>query len=225
MLNKSIIISLLLASHVFSMQEETPINPATDSRLLPERNAIIGENFALISVRPSMVDEIAPTVLDRDTMKLYGDGSIWPTARLAKCFYRRGIAMFDDQDLPFYFWAIVTKEGASGLVIVFKEDDHYEISYILDKKANGRGLTQKAVERVLRFLPDSPWEATAHPDNIASCKILTNVGFKKTKTEMHEKYGKLRNYYFRPSQECIENEEIIHFTYSGLDVPLKRLGL
>lgn len=223
-IKSTIALLLLFAGNAISMSEGSTSDPKNDCRLVEERNLIKAENFTLMCVRPSMVDDVAPTVGDKETMKLYGDGSVWPKDRLEQSFYRRAISMFNKATVPDYIWAIATKEGICGLVMAIKRDDEYEITYILDKKVHGRGLAQKAVEKVLHFLPEHAFQATAHPDNVASCKVLTNACFKLLKTEMHLKYHALRNYYARPSEDSLENEEFIYFTYSRQEIRLKLLS-
>ncbi len=230
---KKIIINTLIAVCVAKVsfaaaQSEKDCKILIDSpqkSLSPERGFIAKEKFALLFVRPCFVPFLASVYGDAATMRLVGNGSTVSSDALLLRFQLRAEILFNKQDLPYYVWAVLTPLGVSGVIAALKDaKGNFDISYILNEKVRGRSITQSLIEAIKTYIPqNASLTATAHPDNRASCKTLTNAGFKHRKTDAHPGYGALRNYYERPSQEELDGREVIYFTYSGRKVLLSVL--
>ena len=98
-------------------------------------------------------------------------------------------------------WEIVLKEDASAVGEVsltdFLEKGRAELGYYLSRDQWGRGLTTEAVRAVLRYgfenMELNRIHATAHPENVASIRVLEKVGMRRE--------GLLRGYSDTPDPE------------------------
>jgi len=79
------------------------------------------------------------------------------------------------------FSPLFFKENIIGFGGVFKFDENsYELGYILDKKYWKKGLATKAASMQRDYITNtlcSQAVATAHPDNLASQRVLQKCGF------------------------------------------------
>jgi ribosomal-protein-alanine N-acetyltransferase len=83
-------------------------------------------------------------------------------------------------------WGIFLKNnpmllGMIGFVNIFKEDYRAEIGYMLNGKYHRQGIVQEAFIAVVKYGYEKmnlhSIEATVHPNNIASAKLLEKNGF------------------------------------------------
>jgi len=93
------------------------------------------------------------------------------------------IRYMDDPD--FYGWAISLDGkviGSIGLFDIDKESESCEIGYSLGSRWWGKGYATESVNAVLRYAFESirlhRVQATYHPDNRASARVLDKVGMK-----------------------------------------------
>ena len=70
-----------------------------------------------------------------------------------------------------------------GSVAAFVLDGETEVTYWIDRAAWGRGIASRALELLMDLVPTRPLHARAASDNIASLRVLQNVGFKIIGTE------------------------------------------
>ncbi|WP_420454901.1 GNAT family N-acetyltransferase [Rubrivirga sp.] len=129
---------------------------------------------------------------DADLLAVYGDAGhlrFWshgPLADLdAASRYRQEIEAAT-RDRAYFKWAIIEAE-ADRLVGTVTLDDwdrgnrRAEVGFIVRPEAAGRGLATDAVRTALRFAVDAMGvhrvEADVDPDNAASIRLLTGLGF------------------------------------------------
>jgi ribosomal-protein-alanine N-acetyltransferase len=83
-------------------------------------------------------------------------------------------------------WGIFLKDnpyllGMIGFVNLYKEDYRAEIGYMLNGRYHRQGIVQEAFEAVVKYGYEKmnlhSIEATIHPDNIASARLLEKKGF------------------------------------------------
>ena len=74
---------------------------------------------------------------------------------------------------------VLTDEIVIGFVVKFLIDGTSEISYSIDKKYWGKGLTTEAVKIFLTEEKTRPIRARVAFDNIASQRVLEKTGFKR----------------------------------------------
>ena len=98
-----------------------------------------------------------------------------------------------NKEISYYFIIYVGKEKA-GLLDIYKIDKRNHrsgIGYGITKKYWGKGVATKAVKEATKFAKKigiHALEASAHPKNKASQKVLLKNGFKKI--------GLIKDYYF-----------------------------
>lgn len=114
-------------------------------------------------------------------------------------------------------WSIITHDGIAGFVFAWKMDvDEIEIAYIIRPRFAGKGLSTDAGQLIINTKCCPPIfsgtiTATAHPDNIASQKVLAKLGLTPDPHKQRvfiPRYNSVRNYYLRtvlPENEA-ENE-------------------
>jgi hypothetical protein len=81
----------------------------------------------------------------------------------------------------------------AGVVEVADRLDHYEIGYWLGASFRGQGLSAMAIQGVIAQLEPRDICATAPIDNVASWKILEQLGFKIEKNTDKTRIYRLTN--------------------------------
>ena len=194
--------------------------------LNPERGYIPDNYFTLLFRRPDFADSLAPTYADPNLMKYLGNGGTLGLKALRDRFSKTAAMLFNEQNLKSFYWVVVTRnEGVCGVVTAFPTETEgvLEVSFLLSNAMQGRRQSRYLLEAMFNYLSRNVWKATAHPENIASCKSLESAGFVYNKTEYVSDYNGPRNFYSRTSNAQHENKEVIYFTYSGRRVPLSVL--
>lgn len=194
--------------------------------LTPERGCVLTEHFAFLFQRLAFAEAMAPAYADPNVMKYINAGETLTIDQVKKRFSSRAEVLFNDQNLRSYYWVVVTRsEGICGVFTAFDIgiEGALEVSFLLSTSVQKRRLTKRFLEVAAHYLSGKSWKATAHPDNEPSWRALESAGFVCQKTEFVERYGAYRKFYIRPSNEQLENMEIIRFTYSGKRVLLAEL--
>jgi RimJ/RimL family protein N-acetyltransferase len=114
---------------------------------------------------------------------------------LAQCdqdkFYSHYRAVVIQQHLQIFVVRMLDR--FAGAVEVANRSTHYEIGYWLGASFRGQGLSAMAIQGVISQLEPRNIYATAPIDNIASWKILEQVGFKIEKTTDNTRIYRLTN--------------------------------
>ncbi len=142
-----------------------------------------GARVRLRTVRPSD---------DADLLAVFGDAAhlrFWSHGPLADLDaarrYRRGIEA-GTRDRTLFQWAVTEPAddrllGTVTLADWDRSNRRVEVGFILRPDAAGRGLATDAVRTALRFAVDvmnvHRVEADVDPDNAASARLLTGLGF------------------------------------------------
>jgi RimJ/RimL family protein N-acetyltransferase len=181
--------------------------------LTPERGYIANEYFAFVYIRPDFVDSIAPIFADQEIMKYLGDGKTYTTPEVRGHTERK----VKNQERHGYYWAIISHEGVCGIASVFSIEGSSRLGIARVLSSNMKGCKQGRAlfETIFNYLPDTSWEVTSDPRNIASWKSQESSGFIYQKTEYVEDYQGDRKFYARPSNTELEGSEKFSFSYSG----------
>ena len=134
-----------------------------------------------------------------------------------------------EQNLESYHWCVVSRDGVCGFVEVYpthpKTVGRLQFFRLFMPFMQGRGQGASLFEAVFGFLPDVSWEATAHPNNFPSLKTQARAGFVCKKTAFVEEYDALRRFSYRPSNNDLEGQEKVRFSYSGREVRISDLAM
>lgn len=91
----------------------------------------------------------------------------------------------DDNQISFIVIEKISKEpiGVFGIKKESTSSEHVEVSYLLDKKAQGKGYAQEAILGMIEFAK-CQWNssivmAEVHKDNTASVKVVERLAFKR----------------------------------------------
>jgi RimJ/RimL family protein N-acetyltransferase len=96
-------------------------------------------------------------------------------------FYNHYRAVVIQQHLQIFVVRVF--DQFAGCVEVADRSDYYEIGYWLGASFRGQGLSAIAIQAVINQLELRPVQATAPVDNVASWKVLENVGFQLVKSD------------------------------------------
>jgi RimJ/RimL family protein N-acetyltransferase len=78
----------------------------------------------------------------------------------------------------------ITRDGQLvGTISSFVIEGETEVTYWIDRQAWGQGIATRALELLLKLVPDRPLRARAASDNVGSLKVLQKVGFTVVGTE------------------------------------------
>ncbi len=75
---------------------------------------------------------------------------------------------------------IVESDQVVGGISCFRNGDHDDIGYWIDKRHWGRGIATRALALLIREIPRRPLHATAAKSNAASIRVLQACGFRLT---------------------------------------------
>ena len=73
-------------------------------------------------------------------------------------------------------WALITKDGIAGLIAIVTCESLNELMYCIVPQQSGRGLATGSARVIIEYA-GGDFFASVHPDNKASQKILSNLGF------------------------------------------------
>jgi inner membrane transporter RhtA len=80
-----------------------------------------------------------------------------------------------------------------GSVASFVFEGQTEVTYWIDRPAWGRGIASRALELLLKLVPDRPLHARAASDNLGSLRVLQKAGFTIIGTENSYAPGRKRD--------------------------------
>lgn len=142
-----------------------------------------GKRVRLRAVRPADDADLLAVFGDAEHLRFWSHG---PLADLdAAREYRAEIAS-GTADRSLFQWAITAPPddqllGTTTLYAWDRSNRHAEIGFILRPEAAGQGLASDAVRTVIQFAIDRMHihriEADVDPDNDASIRLLTRLGF------------------------------------------------
>lgn len=164
---------------------------------------LIGERVTLRPIQETDADALTPIYSSAASMKyfLYNKGlSVKQIAERTKI-----LAIHTQSSHPSRFdWVITLKGiviGQVGVTFASFDGEQNSIHYILNPNYYGSGYATEAARLVLDFIK-TPFQATVHPDNEASKKVLAKLNFVLTERKGIERYGKLKEIYsFTPSPD------------------------
>ena len=138
---------------------------------------------ARLRLRQLTLDDAAalhPMLADSETMTWWSRAA---TASLEET--RDYLAWNASLDPGHRCWAI-TMDGNCALgwvVVIVRRHGVGEIGYILSREAQGHGLAREAVAGVISHVFANGWmrrlSADVDPDNLASIRLLVNLGFRR----------------------------------------------
>jgi ribosomal-protein-alanine N-acetyltransferase len=154
-----------------------------------------------VSLRPITIsdsDFLVELTNEPEYRKYYLDRLIFQSKKEALDAVNHYLAL-ENKDLAWYFIIEYKKNkkspqervGFVDLYNISKVDKRASIGYGLDKKFWGKGIATRAGKLALKKLSERNFhscEATTHPKNKGSRKVLEKLGFKKI--------GILKDYYF-----------------------------
>lgn len=142
-------------------------------------------------LRPFTMDDknsIFNVMKDKEMSKYTGDEQ-WQTIENAEGFINLALRLYDSDYETFrHFFAIVEKEseeliGVCGVGGIEYDRTENEVFYHIGKAFWGKGYATEAAEAMLRYSFDqlglSKIIGVAHPENIASNKVLERIGLKR----------------------------------------------
>ena len=129
---------------------------------------------------------------DKDYQKYFPASCISDTLEEQKKALRHRIAQAK-KGLSYYFIINSGKErtGVIDLYKIDKKNNRCAVGYGISKEYWGKGIATKAVKEAIKIAKEKglhALEASAHPKNKASQKVLLKNGFKKI--------GLIKDYYF-----------------------------
>lgn len=86
-------------------------------------------------------------------------------------------------DETVFILSVLVDEQVIGSILKYEMMGDAEISYWIDKRYWGRGITTAALKMFLEALPLRPLHGRAAADNYASLRVLEKCGFKKIGVE------------------------------------------
>lgn len=142
-----------------------------------------GAAVRLRAPREADVPDLLVLFSDAHHLRFWSHGPL-PDLDAARTYYRGMVRGVEERSL---FQWVITEPGADRLMgtVTFVNWDrgncHAEIGFILHPDAAGRGLATDAVRTAIRFAIDEMAlhrvEADVDPDNVASIRLLTGLGF------------------------------------------------
>lgn len=193
-----------------------------DLKLKPHIDLLIGKDVVLRPVFPEDYVYFIPVFTNETVMKYFGDGKILNPVEVQERTHRhaKNLLRYYGEDKThsllhasertpngeFYSWTIITHRGIAGRVTIKIPEEKGlmpDLSYCIAPSFGGKGLTTEASSLVLHDIPGN-FEATVHPENIGSIKVLEKLGFKPDISRQNiKKFGNIRNYYilWRTSQK------------------------
>jgi RimJ/RimL family protein N-acetyltransferase len=234
-LNRLIFFFLIQWTSVFASVYFDWGNPTTKENLLV---TIQTERLILRSVIAQDTPDLMELFADSTVMRKFATGEprshsvtaqrikdVW-LPRWKKNDPRSPLAVFLRDDLIHPIGLVVLAPGEGP--------GRSELSYLFFTQVWGQKYAKEAVTSIVReYVPaliDRKYDfggsaltqidATASPDNIASCKILTGLGFVKAK-EDELKYGMMKKHFMLPVRvlgEVIENRETKNLGTSSLPI-------
>lgn len=109
---------------------------------------------------------------------LYADRQLMQAAGLvidANPEFRRMV--FSNWIAHGYIWGIFHQQKLIGTINLFPQDNSLEIGYLLLSNYRRQGIMTKAVKQLLAQVAGRPILAKVRANNLASQRVLKNVGF------------------------------------------------
>ncbi len=170
------------------------VDQLLNGELLFESARLVGRRWL-----SSDFDKIVEIYSDADVIRWIDDGNpltpedaqVW-LDNTARNYKERGYGMFTLEDR-------VSHEVVGFIGLVHPDGQEYaEVKYAFGKPYWGRGLASEIVEAVVAYAADTLqlpiMVATVAPENHASQKVLTKVGFKFVE-QRDDEYGETEFYY------------------------------
>lgn len=199
------VIILICVPKVVASDESDLLNyvakPTMDLCLQPYTDYMAGENLFLRPVFPDDHLSFRAVFMNPDAMSMLGDGKV-KTEKECIEFCIRDIT---HNDLALYnsrIFTMITSDGVAGRIAIYKRDnDLLELAYFIRPDQGGRGYTTEGSKLVMNYYGGN-FEATAHPQNIPSIRVLQKLGFHPDPTRQNvPKYGSVRNYWIYLASE------------------------
>lgn len=182
---------------------------SADMRLAVYDRAIMGFNIWIRPIFPQDWRAFVPILTNAEYVQYYGAGKPFSIdeieSRMAGRAYRNlgNVPEELKKYSPAFIFSVVDHEGVAGEVFYFRpqseiDTGRMEIAYAIAPTRAGRGYAVKASQLVMDYLGGS-FVATAHPNNIGSCRTLEKLGFKLDTSRLNDtkKFGENqpRNFY------------------------------
>ena len=125
----------------------------------------------------------------------------WRSEADVYCFFRSPHALAKEEHLKWFREIYLVDDEQISFIVVEKElckkigivgikriqKDCAEVSYLLDKTAQGKGYASEAVQRLIEFSAEY-WNCTKvaaeiHKENFASAKMIQKLGFQKKRVQ------------------------------------------
>jgi hypothetical protein len=197
-------------------------DPTQDLRLSPyPRFTLVGNDVWLRPLFPWDWPGLVPILANPEKMQYYGLGHALSQEVIKDIALNNARKNLEIKDLTtdihsagkIFSWSFFTHKGFSGRIQVLysQKDSCLELVYC------GQGGTEKASILALTSFRGKKCQATVHPENKRSIKILKNLGFIPDKDRKAVKaYGSTRDYYVKNSQE----EDVIEVSKKSPSLPL-----
>jgi hypothetical protein len=176
-------------------------DPTQDLRLSPYPPfTLVGNDVWLRPLFPWDWPGLVPILANPEKMKYYGQGLALSQEVIEGIVLTNARKNLEITDLTtdirnegkMFSWSFFTRKGFSGRIKVFfsKGDGCLELEFC------GQGGTEKASILALPLLRGEKIQATVHPENKGSIKVLKNLGFIRDENRVQvKKYNSIRDYY------------------------------